>query len=265
MKNFNVGVVQIATTDCKDKNIEKMRHFVKEASASGADLVVLPEMWNCPYQNSFFPKFAEEEFSKSYQAMASVAKENSLYLVGGSIPVRVGEKIYNRSYVFDRNGREIYRYSKVNLFDIKGFQESKNISAGKSVGVFETEYGIFGLCICYDLRFPEMFQEMADFGAEVIFSPSTFTIKTGEMHWNLLTRARAVDNECFIVTSSIARDTELCKNAYGHSNVVSPFGEIIQDFGIKEGIMVMELDAELVEQMREQFPLLQSRLQRRKS
>lgn len=263
MKKIKVGVVQMATTDKKEENWQKMKEFVAEAAKSGAQLVLLPEMWNCPYQNSFFSTFAEEGKSHSYQLMAQVAKEQGIYLVGGSIPVKERDKIYNRAYVFNPQGEEIYQYSKVNLFDIKGFQESKDISAGKHIGVFETEYGVFGLCICYDLRFPELFMQMVNFGAEVIFAPSTFTKKTGEMHWELLTRARAVDNECFVVTASIARDEFLCRNAYGHSNIITPYGEVVKDLGTEAGVCVVELEPNLVEEMRKKIPLLQSRLQRR--
>ena len=123
MKDFNVGILQLPTTGDKDKNLNTMEEFVLIAKKKGADVICLPEMWNCPYQNSYFKKFSEEDFGKTYKKMSEVAKNNKIYLIGGSIPIKSGGKIYNRSYVFDKDGREIYRYSKINLFDIENHLE----------------------------------------------------------------------------------------------------------------------------------------------
>lgn len=262
MKDFKVGIVQLPAKGDKNYNLEKMEEYVTHAADEGADVVCLPEMWNCPYQNSYFVKFAENEYDISYKKMSDVAKNNNIYLVGGSIPVKIGDKIYNRSYVFNRNGEEIYRYSKINLFDIEGFKESDTISGGKSLGVFETEFGIFGLAICFDLRFPELFQKFREFGAEVIFAPSTFLVKTGEKHFHLLNQARAVDSQCYMISPTIARDLYLSKNAYAHSLVVEPSGEVIVDMGVDAAVKVIEIKREKVEKERKKFPLEESRRNR---
>lgn len=263
MKDFNVGIIQLPATSDKDKNLKTMEEYVSRAKSKGADVICLPEMWNCPYHNSFFKKFAEEDFGETYKKLSQVAKENKIYLIGGSIPIKAGEKIFNRSYVFDRDGKEIYRYSKINLFDIEGYKESDTISGGKSLGVFETEYGIFGLAICFDLRFPELFQSFRDFGAEVIFVPSTFMKKTGERHFHLLNRARAVDAQCYLVSPAMARDDDLSKNAYAHSLCVSPGGEIIVDLDEEENLAVIKLENEKVKREREKLPLEVSRQNRK--
>ncbi len=263
MKDFNVGIIQLPATGDKNKNLKTMEEYVSRAKKEGADVVCLPEMWNCPYQNSYFTKFAEEDFGETYKKMSQVAKENCIYLIGGSIPIKSGDKIYNRSYVFDKNGNEIYRYSKINLFDIEDYKESDTISAGKSLGVFETEYGIFGLAICFDLRFPELFQSFRDFGAEVIFVPSTFMKKTGERHFHLLNRARAVDTQCYIVSPTIARDHGLSKNAYAHSLCLAPGGEIEIDLGEEENLAVVKLENEKIKREREKLPLEVSRQNRK--
>ncbi|MDO5715329.1 MAG: carbon-nitrogen hydrolase family protein [Tissierellia bacterium] len=262
MKDFKVGIVQMSSKGDKNDNIAKMEEMVRHCSEAGAQIVVLPEMWNCPYQNSYFTTFAEEEYEDSYLAMKETARNNKIYLVGGSIPVKGGKKVYNRSYVFQPDGKEIYRYSKVNLFDIENFQESDTIAGGKSIGVFETEFGIFGLAICYDLRFPEIFKTMVDFGAEGFFVPSTFTLKTGRAHWDLLCRARAVDTESYLITSSIARDDKLSKNAYGHSNIISPMGDILVDLGVEEQFMTFDIKGDFVDEMRRKFPLEETRRKR---
>lgn len=263
MKDFNVGIIQLPATGDKEKNLNTMEEYVTRAKKEGAHVICLPEMWNCPYQNSFFTKFAEEDFGKTYKKMSQVAKENKVYLIGGSIPIKSGEKIYNRSYVFDKEGKEIYRYSKINLFDIEGYKESDTISGGKSLGVFETEYGIFGLAICFDLRFPELFQSFRDFGAEVIFVPSTFMKKTGEVHFHLLNRARAVDTQCYIVSPAIARDEDLSKNAYAHSLCVSPRGDVLIDLGQEKNLALIKLEDEKVKREREKLPLEVSRKNRK--
>lgn len=264
MKDFKVGVVQLSATDNKDENIKNMEEKVKVATELGSDVVALGEMWNCPYQNSFFPKFAEEEKGKTYLAMSKAAKENNVYLVGGSIPIKNGEKIYNKSFVFNRKGEEIYSYSKIHLFDIEGFSESETISAGKSLGVFETEFGNFGLAICFDLRFFELFYSMKKLGAEVFFVPSTFSVKTGEKAFHVLNRVRAIDNQAYFISPAIARDDKLSKNAYSHSLVVEPDGKVILDMGTDEGVKVVEIKSEVIEKEKKFMPLDKSRENRRK-
>ena len=263
MKDFKVGIIQLPAKGDKKENLKTMEEYVALVKKEGADVVCLPEMWNCPYQNSYFTKFAEEDFGETYEMMSQVAKENRVYLIGGSIPIKSGDKIYNRSYVFDKSGKEIYMYSKINLLDIEGYKESDTISAGKSIGVFETEYGIFGLAICFDLRFPELFQSFRDFGAEVIFVPSTFMKKTGERHFHLLNQARAVDTQCYIVSPAIARDHELSKNAYAHSLCVAPGGEIEVDLGEEKNLAIVKLENEKIKREREKLPLEVSRRNRK--
>lgn len=263
MKDFKVGIIQLPAKGDKEENLKTMEESIALVKKEGADVVCLPEMWNCPYQNSYFTKFAEEDFGETYEKMSQVARDNEVYLIGGSIPIKSGDKIYNRSYVFDKAGREIYRYSKIHLFDIEGYKESATISGGKSLGVFETEYGTFGLAICFDLRFPELFQTFRDYGAEVIFVPSTFMKKTGEVHFHLLNRARAVDTQCYLVSPAIARDHDLSKNAYAHSLIVDPSGKIEVDLGEDKNYAVLELEASKVKREREKLPLEVSRRNRK--
>lgn len=263
MKDFNVGVVQLGATGDKDVNIKKMEESVKKAKELGAGIVALPEMWNCPYQNSYFPKFAEEEKGKTYEKMSKAARENGVYLVGGSIPIKNGDKIYNKSFVFNREGEEIYSYSKIHLFDIEGFSESDTISSGKRLGLFETEFGNFGLAICFDLRFFELFESMKNLGAEVFFVPSSFSIKTGEKAFHVLNRARAIDNQSYFISPAIARDDDLSKNAYSHSLVVAPDGEVILDMGTEDGVKVVEIKREVIEKEKKFMPLDKSRENRK--
>lgn len=259
MKNFKVGMIQIASKGDKDYNLKRMEELVDIACQKGADVVALPEMWNCPYQNSYFTKFKEQEGEESYELMKKLAKRYGIYFVGGSIPISDGDKIYNKSFVFNACGKEIFSYSKINLFDIEGFKESDTITGGKSLGVFQTEFANAGLLICYDSRFPELFQSLVNFGAEVIFMPSTFMIKTGKRFWELCNRARAMDTQCFLISPSIARDNELSKNAWAHSMITSPYGEVLLDMGEDEGVEVFSIEADLVKDARKNFPYKKSR------
>lgn len=262
MKDFKVGIIQINSKTDKRENLNKMENMVRDLTKNGADVVALPEMWNSPYQYEYYKKFSEEDFGETYHAMSRAAKENNIYLVGGSIPIRDENKIYNRSYVFNRDGKEIYRYSKINLFDIEGFKESSTISAGKTLGAFHTEFGIFGLAICFDLRFPEIFQRLTEMGSEVIFVPSAFSYKTGKRDLELLNRARAVDTQCYFISPSIARDDELSKHTFSHSFVISPHGEVLLDLGEEEKTEIVDILASEVQRERKFIPLKKSRKNR---
>jgi len=171
----------------KDKNLESMKGFVKKAAEAGADFVVLPEMFNCPYSNDYFTRYAEKAGDESYAALSKAAGKNAIYVIGGSIPENDGGNIYNTSFAFDRNGREIARHRKVHLFDIdvKGgqrFFESETLTGGKDITVFDTEFGRMGLMICFDMRFPELCRITALKGAKVLFTPADFNMTTGPLH-----------------------------------------------------------------------------------
>lgn len=163
---MKIAVCQMKVCDDKDKNIAHALDMIDEASNNGADIVVLPEMFNCPYQNSYFPEFAEEYPGKTTIALKNSAKKNSIYLVGGSIPELENKNIYNTSFVFDRDGKLIGKHQKMHLFDINvengvSFKESDTLSAGNKVTVLDTEFGKIGIAICYDIRFPELSRLMA--------------------------------------------------------------------------------------------------------
>jgi predicted amidohydrolase len=177
------------------------------------------------------------------------------------MPELDGDNVYNTSFVFDRSGREIARHRKVHLFDIdiKGrqrFMESETFAAGDSITVFDTEFGRMGLLICFDIRFPEICRLMALKGANVLFVPAAFGMITGPMHWELLFRLRAVDNQVFTVGASPARDEKGVYVAYGNSIAVDPWGKILCRAGAQEAMEVVQLDLSEIEKAREQLPLI---------
>jgi predicted amidohydrolase len=262
---MKIGVIQLKVVKNKQENMERACNKIQELAQKGADMVVLPEMFNCPYDNSCFPEYAEPEGGVCFNRLSQCAKENSIYLVGGSMPEKddLG-RLYNTCYIFDPGGYKIGKHRKIHLFDIdvKGgqkFKESDTLTPGDKVTVFDTEFGKMGAEICYDYRFPELSRLMVDKGAKVIIVPAAFNMTTGPAHWELLFRQRAVDNQVFSIGTAPARDCEASYISYGNSIAVSPWGDVIGRLDEKESEMLIDLDLSMVDKVREQLPLLKHR------
>lgn len=262
MDKLKIGLIQMAVVDGKEKNLAKAEEMIKKAVQKGAQVVVLPEMFNCPYSNKSFPLYAEKAGSLSWQKMSQIARENKIFLVGGSIPeIDEEDRIYNTSFVFNPQGDQIARHRKIHLFDIdvKGgqyFKESDTLTAGNKVTVFDTPYGRFGLMICYDLRFPELSRALVQRGAKFIVVPAAFNMTTGPAHWELLFRTRALDNQVYTMGAAPARDISGSYVSYGNSLIVDPWGRVLKRLAGEEGLLVEELDLAGIEKVREELPLL---------
>lgn len=264
MKKCKVGVIQMHIDSDKSINLQTAKNFIKKAHTDRVDIVILPEMFCCPYRASKFPLYSEPEYGPTYQFLSNLSKEYGIYLVGGSVPEKDSYgNIYNTSYVFNRTGNKIGKYRKIHLFDViingKNIKESKTISPGDSICVFDTEYGKIGLAICYDFRFPELARNIVDAGAECIIVPAAFNMKTGPVHWELMFKSRAVDNQIYTIGCAPSRDYNASYVSYGNSLVVSPWGDIINILDDKEGYFVCELDFDYVNQIRSELPLLKHR------
>lgn len=262
MNNVTIAVLQSYVDTDKSKNLEQAEKKIR--ALEKVDIVVLPEMFTCPYHTDCFPIYAEKQGQESWQRLSQIAKEKQIYLIAGSIPERDGNHIYNTSYVFDREGRQIARHRKMHLFDInvKGgqyFKESDTLTPGQDVTVFSTEFGVMGLCICYDFRFPELSRLMVDQGAKILFVPASFNMTTGPLHWELLFRQRAVDNQVFTVGASPCRNMKDSYHSWGHSILCDPWGKILKELDEKEGMWIQTIDLEETDRVREQLPLLQHR------
>ena len=184
--------------------------------------------------------------------------------VSGRAAAMTIRRIYNTAYVFDRQGRQIGKHRKAHLFDIdvKGgqyFKESDTLSPGDHIGCFDTEFGRIGLCICYDFRFPETARLMAQDGAKIILVPAAFNMTTGPAHWELMFRGRAVESQCYVIGTAPARDPHSSYISWGHSIVVDPWGTVLMQMDEKEGIRIVELDLDYVEEVRQELPLLKHR------
>lgn len=262
---MTIAQIQSRVSDDKEENLKNLEKQLESLQGKMVDLVTLGEMFTCPYQTSCFPLYAEEERGETWKRLSSLAKRYGIYLSAGSIPERAEDgKIYNTAYVFDREGRQIAKHRKMHLFDIavehgQYYRESDTLSAGDQVTVFDTEFGTMGICICFDCRFPELVRLMVLKGANVILVPAAFNMTTGPAHWELMFRSRALDNQCYMIGTSDAREEEAEYVAWGHSLIVSPWGDVIAEMNEKEGIQITRIDLKRVSSIREQLPLLSAR------
>ncbi len=264
MSKLKIGLIQMKVENNKKDNLTKAAQLIKKIAIEKPDIVILPEMFSCPYISSNFPLYAEEEGDYSFNFLSDLAKTNKIYLVAGSIAEKDSDKIYNTSYIFDRKGQMIGKHRKVHLFDIdiknkQRFKESDTLSAGNEVTVFDTEFCKIGLCICYDFRFPELARLMVNNGAKAIIVPASFNMTTGPAHWHTMFRSRAIDNQVFTIGCSPARDYNSSYVSYGHSLIVSPFGEVLTELKDDESLTTYSIDLNYVDQVREELPLLNHR------
>jgi len=262
---FGLAICQLNVTGDKKRNIQRAAEMVREAADRGARMVILPEMFNCPYQTKLFPACAEEFKSGETIAMLrETAMEKQIYLVGGSIPEREGEAVYNSSFTFGPRGNLLGRYRKMHLFDVDlpggpRVKESSTIGYGEKLAVFDTGMCRVGVVICFDVRFPELIRLLALDGVQLVVVPAAFNTTSGPAHWEMTMRARAVDNQVYLAAASPARDPEAGYVIYGHSMIVEPWGEIMAEAGEGEEIITAEIDLERVEKVRRQIPLLNLR------
>ena len=261
---LRLGICQLVTVANKLQNIGNAQKFIRDAADRGADLISLPEMFNCPYAKEYFRDYAENLEEGSHPTvdfLSSMARETGKWLIGGSIPeIDRRDRIFNTSLVFDNTGRLVAKHRKVHLFDIdvpgQYYKESETLTAGDEITVFDTPWCKVGVGICYDIRFPEQSLIMRQKGAEVLVFPASFNPTTGPLHFELLAKARALDNQCFVVLSAPARDLKQ-KGGYqtwGHSTVVNPNGLTIAQAELVEKLLIVPLDLADVQRQRTGFP-----------
>lgn len=265
MEKIKIAAIQMSTVADKMENVRTVKAYLEKIKDENPDFVILPEMFCCPYQTENFPIYAEKEGGPVWQQLSGYAKQYGIYLIGGSMPEKDAEgNVYNTSYIFDREGKQIGKHRKVHLFDIdvKGgqtFKESDTLTAGDSDTVFDTEFGKIGVMLCFDIHFPELSRMMVNDGAKVIFVPAAFNMTTGPAHWELSFRTRALDNQIYMVGCAPARDVSAGYISWGHSIVTDPWGRVTGMLDENEGILLAELDMDYEEQVREELPLLKSR------
>ena len=265
MSKVKFALCQMNVVDDKKQNIKKAKSFITQSVSENVDFIVLPEMFNCPYSNDKFIEYCEEE-SSSYtlNEISKSASENNVYILAGSIPEKDNDKIFNTSYLFDKNGLIIAKHRKMHLFDIDvkdkiTFKESDVLTAGDAVTVVDCDFGKIGIGICYDVRFLELSRLMAEKGAVILIYPGAFNMTTGPSHWELLFRSRALDNQVFTIGVAPALNRNASYHSYGHSIAVNPYGEVIRQADDKEQLIVCEIDLSEAEKVRDEIPVLKNK------
>lgn len=265
MSQVCVALVQMDVDQEVNVNLQRARQGVRSAAEQGADFVVLPEMFCCPYTSESFVKNQQPQGGSIWQALCRMAADNHVYLIGGSIPETGAEgRIYNTCFAFAPDGVQIARHRKIHLFDIdvpggQRFMESDTFTAGEDVTVVNTAFGKIGIEICFDIRFQELTRLMALEGAQMVFVPAAFNMTTGPAHWELHFRGRALDNQLFMFGCAPARDENGPYVSYGNSIAVSPWGKVLQRLDEHSGILLQQIDTDEVEAVRGQIPIMRNR------
>ena len=263
-RKFNIACLQTSPKPDFQSALEEAIVLAEDSIEAGADFIALPEYCGGlkTEGSAFTPPFATEENHPVLIGLRDFAKKRKKYLLIGSIAVTgPAGKILNRSYIVDEFGNIISRYDKIHLFDIKfsekeSYCESTTVSGGQKAVICETPLGCFGQTICYDLRFPHLYRKLSQAGAKILLVPAAFTKKTGEAHWHVLNRARAIENGAFVVAPCAVGKVEGGGESYGHSLIINPWGEILADAGSDSGLINANIDLEEVNSARMRIPSL---------
>ena len=265
---MKIAALQMVSTPSVERNLEAARQLVAQAARSGARLVVLPEYF-CLMGRSDRDKLAVAEVAGAgpiQQMLSDAAREHRVWLVGGTLPLRCDDpdRVLNSNCVFAPDGSLAARYDKIHLFRYDNgrerYDEGVAIQAGSEPVAFAADDLRVGLSVCYDLRFPELYRALMQPPCDLLSVPSAFTYPTGAAHWEMLLRARAVENQCYVIAAAQGGTHENGRRTYGHSLIVDPWGEIVairREEG--EGVVVAELDAARMASVRMQLPALAHR------
>lgn len=267
-----VAVIQMLSSDNVAENLRAASEWVYRAADQGAKLVALPENFALMGRHqSDVLKIAETAGDGMIQSfLADLAKQAGVWLVGGTLPMRSSEpdRVYSACTLWNDLGQCVARYHKIHLYDVdlpekgEAYRESKTFMAGDALVVADTPCGRLGLSVCYDLRFPELYRALQIQGAELIVVPSAFTATTGAAHWHVLLRARAIENLCAVLAPDQGGTHVNGRSTYGHSLIISPWGEILAEAEPGPGMILADLDRTKQAEMRRTFPVLQhARLQ----
>jgi len=265
---ISIACLQYTSTKDEIKTLETINNLIIKAIKLGAEFIALPECATSLQENSNVTRqlASFEEESLSLKFLKKTAKSNAIYILVGSLPIKQKSKLVNRSFLINPQGEVIYRYDKIHLFDVQLpngdiFKESKTYLNGKKAiiaKIKEKKLNI-GMTICYDVRFPNLYQDLAENGANVITIPSAFSAVTGPIHWHTLLKARAIETGCFIIAPAQTGLHECGRKSYGHSLIISPWGKILADGGEKVGFVFSKINLDEVEKFRKSIPSLYSK------
>jgi predicted amidohydrolase len=262
---FVVGLVQMRSGLSPRINCDAAARLIAEAKAGGAEYVLTPEMTNIleVKRERLFAAIASEEHDPNLAAFRELARRLGIFLHIGSLAIKLSsDKAANRSFLIDRDGEIIARYDKIHMFDVdigdgESYRESRNYRPGEIAVATDLPWGRIGLSICYDLRFPALYRALAEAGSSFLAIPSAFTKPTGEAHWHVLNRARAIENGAFVLAAAQGGKHENGRETYGHSLVVDPWGRILAEGGTEPGVVLAKIDPAEVAAARGKIPSLQ--------
>jgi deaminated glutathione amidase len=261
---FKVGLVQMRSGLEPQANLTALLAAIDEAKRGGADYVQSPEMTNilALKREELFANIVAEEHDPMLATLREVARKLAIYIHIGSLAIKVSpEKAVNRSFLIDRKGDVAARYDKIHMFDVdlaggESYRESNNYRSGDVAVVADLPWGRLGLTVCYDLRFPALYRALAEAGSSFLAIPSAFTKQTGEAHWHVLMRARAIENGCFVFAAAQGGRHENGRDTFGHSLIVDPWGKIVAEGGTEPGVVMAEIDPAAVAAARSKVPSL---------
>ncbi len=252
---FRVGLIQMRSGREPRGNLDAASAMIREAKAGGADYVLTPEMTNVmeSRRERLFEVIAEEERDPSLAGFRALARDLGIFVHVGSLAIKIAaDRAANRSFLIDGKGEIVARYDKIHMFDVdlangESYRESRTYRPGDVAVVADMPWGRLGLTICYDLRFPALYRALAENGASFLAIPSAFTRQTGEAHWQVLMRARAIENGCYVFAAAQGGTHENGRETYGHSLVVDPWGRVVVEGGTEPGVVFADIDpAEIV-------------------
>jgi predicted amidohydrolase len=265
MSKTAVAAVQMVSSPNVDDNLETARRLLAQAAREGAKLVTLPEYW--PIMGMLdTDKVAHAEQPGQgiiQDFMAAQAREHGVWLIGGTMPLASDDagRVLNTTLVYDPDGQAVSRYDKIHLFGFtkgeESYDEARTIVPGAAVGSFEAPFGRVGLSVCYDLRFPELYRAMGE--CALIVVPAAFTHTTGMAHWEVLLRARAIENQCYVLASAQGGTHRNGRRTFGHSMLIDPWGQVVDQVAEGEGVVVGEIDTDFLGQVRQNLPALKHR------
>ena len=262
---FRVGLIQMRSGRVPQANLDAAAKLIGEAKSGGAEYVLTPEMTNIMElsRETLFSTIVPEENDTSLATFRELARTLGIYVHVGSLAVKASpDKAANRSFLIDRRGDIVARYDKIHMFDVdlkggESYRESRSYRPGELAVLHDLPWGRLGLTVCYDLRFPALYRALAEAGASFLAIPSAFTKQTGEAHWHVLMRARAIENGCYVFAAAQAGTHENGRETFGHSLVVDPWGRIVAEGGVEPGVVIAEVDPAEVAAARARVPSLQ--------
>ena len=263
---FLAAAVQMLATSDKEANLREAERWIRQAHAQGAQLVVLPEVFNWRGRGADTAANAEPVPGPSTERMSALAAELGLYLLAGSILERAdgGNRAFNTSVLLGPGTGILAKYRKLHLFDVdiegeEPIRESRFRQPGDVVAVADTPLCPMGLSVCYDLRFPELYRRLTERGARIVFVPSVFSTATGPAHWEPLLRARAIENQVYVIAPDQTGHHPASMSAYGHSMIVDPWGKVLAKADTEPGVILAPIDLDYLEEVRRRLPALSHR------